>query len=112
VSAWSARCRAERMELPTPGQVDRLVGSAVRSFDEQFCAATVGRLSATTTGLLEKLVAEPGPEGKGTLGGGRAFFNELKQDPGAPGLESLLPKLGKLEDPSHLDEVKAEVKRR
>lgn len=90
VGAVVARCRAERMEPPTPGQVDRLVSSAVRSFDERFCAAAVGRLSATTIGLLEKLLAEPGTEGEGTLGGGRAFFNELKQDPGAPGLESLL----------------------
>jgi hypothetical protein len=54
-------------------------------------------LSEETIGLLEQLVAEPGPEGDGTLGGGRAFFNELKQDPGAPGLESLLAEVAKLQ---------------
>lgn len=95
VEAVVARCRAERMELPTPGQVERLVGSAVRSFDERFCAGTVARLSAETMGLLEKLIAEPGAE-EGAVGGGRAFFNELKQDPGAPGLESLLAEVTKL----------------
>jgi len=97
VEAVVARCRAERMELPALGQIDRLVASAVRSFDGRFCAATAARLSTQTIGLLEELVAEPGVDDEGAVGGGRAFFNELKQDPGAPGLESLLAEVAKLQ---------------
>ncbi|MFJ5048267.1 DUF4158 domain-containing protein [Streptomyces sp. NPDC088719] len=40
-----ARCRGDRMEPPTPGRIARLVGSAVTTFEERFCTATVGRLS-------------------------------------------------------------------
>jgi TnpA family transposase len=96
IGAVVARCRAEHMELPAEGQVNRLVGSAMRSFDERFCATTVARLSADTIGLLEALVAEQTTEETGSVGGGRRFFNELKQDPGAPGLESLLAEVTKL----------------
>ncbi|WP_369188708.1 DUF4158 domain-containing protein [Streptomyces sp. R08] len=34
------RCRGDRMEPPTPGRIARLVGSAVTTFEERFCAAT------------------------------------------------------------------------
>ncbi|WP_374230127.1 DUF4158 domain-containing protein [Streptomyces sp. OfavH-34-F] len=42
------RWRGDRMEPPTPGRVARLVGSAVTTFEERCCTATVGRLSAAT----------------------------------------------------------------
>ncbi|MFE2595599.1 DUF4158 domain-containing protein [Streptomyces sp. NPDC059396] len=37
-----ARCRKDRLEPPTPGRIARLVGPAVNTFEERFCAATVG----------------------------------------------------------------------
>ncbi|MFF8841450.1 DUF4158 domain-containing protein [Streptomyces sp. NPDC015127] len=34
-----ARCRKDRLEPPAPGQIARLVGKAVSTFEERFCAA-------------------------------------------------------------------------
>ncbi|MFB8395114.1 DUF4158 domain-containing protein [Streptomyces yangpuensis] len=94
-----ARCRRQLMEPPTPGQVGRLVGSAVSTFEERFCQAATGWLSATTRTLLDELVVEDvgGAEGEGRVGGGTAFFTELKADPAGLGLESLLGEITKLE---------------
>jgi TnpA family transposase len=94
-----ARCRKQLMEPPAPGQVGRLVGSAVSTFEERFCQAATGRLPAATRTLLDELVVEDvgGAEGEGSVGGGTAFFTELKADPAGLGLESLLGEITKLE---------------
>ncbi|GAA4803100.1 hypothetical protein [Streptomyces ziwulingensis] len=84
------------MEPPTPGRIARLVGSAVSTFEEQFCAATVDRLSAATRSRLDDLVAEDAG-GEESAGGGVSFFSELKADPGALGLDSLLAEVNKLQ---------------
>lgn len=91
-----ARCRKDRLEPPTPGRIARLVGSAVSTFEERFCAATVGRLSAATRSRLDDLVAEDAG-GEESAGGGVSFFSELKADPGALGLDSLLAEVNKLQ---------------
>ncbi|MFE1875552.1 DUF4158 domain-containing protein [Streptomyces sp. NPDC059496] len=78
-----ARCRNERLEPPTPGQVARLVASAVSHFEDRFCQLTTTRLSAVTRSRLDDLVAEEG--GPDSSGGGRSFFTELKADPGRSG---------------------------
>src|SRR5262245_38706561 len=35
------RCRALRLEPPTPERIDRLVRSALHAFEKRFCAATL-----------------------------------------------------------------------
>lgn len=90
------RCRGDRMEPPTPGRIARLVGSAVTTFEERFCTATLGRLSAATRSRLDDLVAEDAGEEE-SAGGGVSFFSELKADPGALGLDSLLAEVNKLQ---------------
>ncbi|MFJ8469856.1 hypothetical protein [Streptomyces swartbergensis] len=80
----------------------RLVGKAVKDFEKRFCRSTLDRLSHATRSRLEALVAgdgtEEGASGDGSVaGGGRSHFAELKTDPGAPGLESLLVEVNKLE---------------
>ncbi|MEV6618463.1 Tn3 family transposase [Streptomyces sp. NPDC051051] len=90
------RCRGDRMEPPAPGRIARLVGSAVTTFEERFCAATVDRLSAATRSRLDDLVAED-TGGQESAGGGVSFFSELKADPGALGLDSLLAEVNKLQ---------------
>ena len=97
-----ARCRNDRIEPPAPARVRRLVGRAVKAFDAWFCGTTMGRLSHMTRSLLEDLVAggegDDEPDGEGAVaGGGRSFFTELRTDPGAPGLESLLAEVNKLQ---------------
>ncbi|GAB3209605.1 hypothetical protein GCM10027294_24670 [Marinactinospora endophytica] len=95
--AMVARCRKNRLEPPTPGRIARLVGSAVSTFEERFCAATVGRLSAATRSRLDDLIAEDTGAGEESAGGGGTFFAELKADPGALGLDSLLAEVNKLQ---------------
>ncbi|MFC9219753.1 Tn3 family transposase [Streptomyces hygroscopicus] len=90
-----ARCRKDRLEPPAPAKVTRLVASAVKTFEERFCRTTTDRLSAVTRSRLDDLVAEE--DGEGSEGGGRTFFTELKADPGALGLESLLTEVNKLQ---------------
>lgn len=92
-----ARCRKDRLEPPAPGQIDRLVGKAVSTFEERFCAATVGRLSAATRSRLDDLIAEDADADADSAGGGGTFFTELKADPGALGLDSLLAEVNKLQ---------------
>ncbi|BCK66485.1 hypothetical protein Srufu_004380 [Streptomyces libani subsp. rufus] len=62
---------------------------------ERFCAATVDRLSAATRSRLDDLVAEDAGADE-SAGGGVSFFTELKADPGALGLDSLLAEVNKL----------------
>ncbi|MEV0108477.1 DUF4158 domain-containing protein [Nocardia sp. NPDC050799] len=52
------RCRAEKLEPPTPCRIDRLVGSARSTFDQRFCARTMSRLSAASVQALNELVTE------------------------------------------------------
>ncbi|MFI2372118.1 hypothetical protein [Streptomyces sp. NPDC018833] len=77
-----ARCRKDRLEPPASGQIARLVGKAVNTFEERFCAATVARLSAATRSRLDDLIAEDAGASKESAGGGGTFFTELKADPG------------------------------
>ncbi|WP_406152680.1 DUF4158 domain-containing protein [Streptomyces sp. NBC_01023] len=103
-SAVVARCRNDHIEPPAPGQVGRLVGKAVKDFEARFCRSRVERISRATRSRLEDLVAgaedetDEGADGEGAVpGGGRSHFAELKADPGAPGLESLLAEVKKLQ---------------
>ncbi|MFH8738681.1 MULTISPECIES: DUF4158 domain-containing protein [unclassified Streptomyces] len=101
-AAVVARCRNDHVEPPAPGQVRRLVGKAVKDFEKRFCRSTLDRLGHATRSRLEALIAgdgtEQGVDGDGAAaGGGRSHFTELKTDPAAPGLESLLAEVNKLE---------------
>ncbi|MFB0631566.1 DUF4158 domain-containing protein [Streptomyces sp. AB3(2024)] len=116
-AAVVARCRNDHVEPPAPGQVGRLVGKAVKDFEAEFCRSRVERLSHATRSRLEDLVAgsedevagEAGGEGS-VAGGGRSHFAELKADPGAPGLESLLAEAWRAraskEYPANLERMK------
>ena len=81
-AALLARCRQEKIE--PPGQIERLLGTAEAMFERQFTTTTVGRLPAAAIAKLEELiVADDGddPDG-GSVGGKRAFLQELKEDRG------------------------------
>ncbi|MFC9288896.1 DUF4158 domain-containing protein [Streptomyces sp. NPDC057052] len=103
-AAVVARCRNDHIEPSAPGQVRRLVGRAVTDFEARFCRSRLERISHATRSRLEDLVVGSGGEtgegaaGAGSVaGGGRSHFAELKTDPGAPGLESLLAEVNKLQ---------------
>ncbi len=121
-AALLARCRQEKVEPPAPARTERLLVAAEAMFERQFTQATAGRLSTESIGKLEELIVpgapaapadaegreagedgtgpEPGPGEEaraGRAGGGRAFLQELKDDPGPLTLETLLAEIGKLE---------------
>src|SRR5919199_1097000 len=52
VEALVARCRAERLEPPASGQLDRVVGSALHRFERHFCESVTSRLSGDAVGRL------------------------------------------------------------
>jgi DNA-binding cell septation regulator SpoVG len=78
------RCRSEKTEPPTAGQVERVVASGVRRFEEAFTQAVKARLGPVVCGRLEDLLARPG------------VLADLKSDPGPMGLDTLLGEIGKL----------------
>ncbi len=89
--ALIARCRAQRIEPPTPGRVERMVASAQEACDQQLTVRTSERLSSDAVLRLEGLVAaDRDVEGRGLLA-------ELKSDPARLGLPTLLRELDKLE---------------
>ncbi|MET8873597.1 DUF4158 domain-containing protein [Nocardia sp. NPDC004604] len=55
--ALLVRCRAERIEPPTSGRIDRLIGSARSTFEKRFCERTVAWLSELSIDRLNNLVA-------------------------------------------------------
>jgi hypothetical protein len=96
--ALLARCREEKVEPPTPGRVERLLGAAESMFERQFTETTLERLTAEAVGRLEELIATDDPDAEGgSVGGRRSFLQELKEDPGAIQLETLLAEITKLE---------------
>jgi Domain of unknown function (DUF4158) len=83
-AALRERCLTERVEAPTGGQVERVVGSAGRRFEKAFTVQTVNRLGPGSCARLDELCR---PEGR---------LAELKADPGSLGPETMLAELGKL----------------
>ena len=97
-SALLARCRQEKIEPPTPGQIERLLGAAESMFGRQFTETTLGRLAAESIVRLEELIATGDPEGEsGNAVGKRSFLQELKEDPGSIQLDTLLAEIVKLD---------------
>ena len=78
------RCRSEKVEPPTFGQVERVVASGCRRFDDAFAAMTAGRLGPAACARLQELLSRPG------------VVADLKSDPGPLGLDTLLSEIGKL----------------
>jgi hypothetical protein len=93
--ALLARCRQERVEPPGPSRIERILGAAEAMFDRRFTARTVARLTPQAAARLRELITAGDPdEGAGS---GASFLQELKADPGQPGLETLLGEIAKLE---------------
>jgi TnpA family transposase len=122
--ALLAKCRAERIEPPGRGSIDKILGGANRAADERFCATIAARLAAAASAMqrLEELIAlapqgdapaaaavdaeevdaeDPADEDEdededGEAPSSASFFAELKADPGPLGLETLLTEVAKL----------------
>jgi Domain of unknown function (DUF4158) len=83
-AALRRRCRSEKVEPPTAGQVERIVASGCHRFDEAFAATVAGRLGPVVYERLEELLSRLN------------VLAELKSDPGPLGLDTLLAEIDKL----------------
>ncbi len=95
-----ARCRALRIEPPTPGRIERLIGSATRAFEERICQAVLNRVSPQTLERIDALLSTGRKDatagGVGSSGSGRSSLHEIKADPGRAGLDNVLEEIEKL----------------
>ncbi|MGF1470117.1 MAG: Tn3 family transposase [Rubrobacteraceae bacterium] len=100
MEAAYARLRILKVEPPTSGRVERVVRSALRSYDERFCETTLGRLSDNAVAEMDAL-----PSGtdaaEDEASSGLAELNEptlarLRSDPGRAGVEGARAELSKL----------------
>jgi hypothetical protein len=86
------RCRAERIEPPTAGRVDRIVRSALRQAEVTVTCRIASRLPASTALRLEALVSGSGVAGDEA----DSVLALVKSDPGNVSLESMLTEIKKL----------------
>ncbi|KXG43558.1 Tn3 family transposase [Tepidibacillus decaturensis] len=96
-----ARFRELHIEPSSPERVERLVRSAIRSYENRFFQKTFEKIPQTSLEKLDALIDsiadlevdidEPNESGNDQL-----TFHELKSDPGRPGLESVFKELNKL----------------
>jgi TnpA family transposase len=98
------RCRALRIEPPTPDRVGRIVRSAVRAYEDRLFATIHARLPPEVRERLDALLRPP-PAGTGADGeddpaaaeGARALLNFVRGDPGKAGVASVTRGLERLE---------------
>jgi TnpA family transposase len=108
--AVTERCRALRIEPPTPERVQRLIRSATATYDERFCATILAQLTPEIRARLDALLdtshlgvpeaptAEVSDATEAGWGGpSRSALAELKRDPGPLSLETVRAEVAKLE---------------
>ncbi len=98
------RCRELQIEPPTPERIDRLVRSATRTYEENFCAEILSRLSPENQTILDALLQPaPGEESDQNKGGEsssdlqRTVWQALKADPGRASTDTMFEEIAKLE---------------
>ena len=84
--ALLARCRAERIEPPSPSRAGRILGRARAAAEQQFCESTVSRLSNESVACLEELISDDDPQR--SVVRSRGVLGELKADPEQLGVET------------------------
>ena len=98
-----ARCRALRIEPPTPDRIARVVRAATRAYEDRHVAAVHARLTPAMRVGLDALLQPSGPEAateaeNGTLPDGRldAPLIHLRAGPGRASVASLREELARL----------------
>ena len=90
LEAALGRLRELRIEPPTADRMERLIRSALRSFEDDFSRRLSAQLSAETKERLDALLELPSPESV------RVPLHELRADPGPASIETLEEELAKL----------------
>jgi TnpA family transposase len=102
-TAAYARCRELKIEPPTAERLERLVRSAMRRYEESFCAQILARLTPEQLTALDALLqgsAAPEPTNKPreeTAEGARTVWQSVKAEPGKASTETMLEEIAKLE---------------
>jgi TnpA family transposase len=99
-----ARCRALRIEPPTPDRLERIVRAAVRAHDDRRHAAVLARLTPGMRAALDALLQAPVAEGAGEAGENAepegqvpAPLIHLRAGPGRASVASLRDELARLD---------------
>lgn len=99
VADW---CREQRLEPPADDRAERLIASAVHSFEEGVFARIVRSLGPETRARLDALL-DPDAGNPEDAETGRSTFSRLKGDPGRVGLTSVEEEVAKLDLVRHLE---------
>jgi len=92
-----AQCRAERIEPPTAGRLERIMRSALRSSERTLTGRIVARLSAPTVAQLEALVAvDEDAEDSDADDADATLLARIKEPAGNVSLDTVLVEIGKL----------------
>jgi hypothetical protein len=92
--------REMKIVPPTPERIERLIRTAIHTYEEQFFQATLDKLPAAFLSNLDSLVdsiafLDDDQDGSSS-DEGLLSFQELKADPGKLGVESVLREVSKL----------------
>jgi len=87
--------RDHRIELPSVGQVERIVRSSLALFEDRLFRGIAALLSDDSKQALDQLLV---PQASVEADGPSAPFSLLKADPGKPSLNSVFAELSKLAD--------------
>jgi TnpA family transposase len=93
--ALVAEFRRERIELPTPARVQRMVRSALKTADQAWAETIAGRLDDETKARLLKLIDAVDDD---DVRGRDSLFGLVKSAPGNLSLDSMLAEIHKLEE--------------
>jgi len=117
-AAIYARCRASHIEPPAAGRIDRVIHSALRTYEDALYRAVRGRIGPEGLARIDALLApdkgpDEGPdeaeEGATALVGGRdaeaatVTLQDLKADTGRMSLDNVLAQVAKLRRVRRLD---------
>jgi TnpA family transposase len=102
ITELEARCRALRIEPPTPDRIARIIRGAVHAYEDRFTTTVHGRLPPEVRTRLDALL-QPGSaqsddgEDASSTPGARALLNFVRGDPGRASLDSVMRELERLQ---------------
>ncbi len=89
--------REQRIEPFTPAQMERYISAAIRAHERHLYTSIANSLTADGKASLDRMLeTRPNAESIPAPDSGSVDFNDLKADPGRPGLESLFREIAKL----------------
>lgn len=106
-----AELRARKLEPPTPGRIDRIVGAGLSRGEDVLFDKVLSRLSTQVVAKLVALIAAAGGEAD-ELEGGSVVLASIRSDPGNVSLNTMLTEIAKLEAVREIgvpDEVFADI---